>query len=70
MDSEKKWILFGSPNPEIMFAGHSHTFAIFSALNKYPQFRNFFAVVAQADYSQHQVQDSEYWEFVRASSKS
>lgn len=69
IDSREKWILFGSPNPEIIFAGHSHTFAIYSALNKFPQFQNFFAVVAQADYSQHQVQDSEYWEFVRASSK-
>jgi hypothetical protein len=58
------WKVYGSAQPKILIAGHSHTFALYSAITNQNKFRDFFAVVAQSDFSTHIQQSENYWNFV------
>lgn len=58
------WKVYGNLSPKILIAGHSHTFAMFSAIQNRPKYQQYFAVVSQSDFSQHKTQDNDYWNFV------
>lgn len=58
------WKVYGSSQPKMLIAGHSHTFALYSAITNQERFSNIFAVVAQSDFSTHIQQSESYWDFV------
>jgi hypothetical protein len=58
------WSVYGSKTPKILIAGHSHTFALYSAITNQKKFGDFFAIVAQSDFSTHIQQSENYWDFV------
>ena len=64
------WKVYGSAQPKILIAGHSHTFALYSAITNQSRFSDSFAVVAQSDFSTHIQQSESYWNFVSSISAS
>ncbi len=64
-----KWRVYGSENPKILIAGHSHTFAHYMALFKYPQFQENFGVITFSDFDNRTIIDSDYWDYVVEISK-
>jgi hypothetical protein len=58
------WKVYGNPNPKIMVAGHSHTYAMFTAIQNNPELSENFGIVAQADFSSDRAPDDDYWNFV------
>jgi hypothetical protein len=63
------WKIYGSDNPEILVAGHSHTFSLLWALNKSEKFNQYFGIVTRTNLSEHINNDDEYWDFVSQSAK-
>ena len=63
------WKVYGSDQPRILIAGHSHTFALYSAITNQNKYGNYFAVVAQSDFSTHIQQSESYWDFVASIAK-
>lgn len=60
----KHWKVYGSLNPRILIAGHSHTFAMFQALDNSPKFSELAGIVTQSDFKTHRIIDFDYWDFV------
>jgi hypothetical protein len=58
------WKIHGSLNPKILVAGHSHTFAMFMALQQNQNFQNTIALVSHANFDNQLRPDNEYWDFI------
>lgn len=58
------WKVYGSLQPKVLIAGHSHTFALYLALMRDPKLQNIFAIVTHADFTNSIPQNNEYWNFV------
>ena len=58
------WKIYGSLNPEILIAGHSHTFAMYMALLQNNVFQKEVGLVSHANFDKQQRPDNEYWDFV------
>lgn len=58
------WKVYGSEKPKVLIAGHSHTFALYSAILDHEEFSNLYGVVTQANFEKHIQQSDSYWEFV------
>lgn len=63
------WKTYGSLNPKFLVAGHSHTYAMYLAIQNDPRLSEKFAVATQFDFSSHRPQDDAYWEYVSQLSK-
>lgn len=63
------WRVYGSSDPKILIAGHSHTFAMFMAVNQESVSNIDFAVVTHADFRNQLQLDKSYWNFVTEISK-
>lgn len=64
-----KWKLYGDPDSEILVAGHSHTFAMFMAINQDQSQKITSAVITHADFDNQVQPDNSYWDFVAKVSK-
>lgn len=58
------WRIYGSLNPKILVAGHSHTFQMFMAVQRRPEYRDFFGVVTHANFENQIRPNNNYWNFV------
>lgn len=63
------WKIYGNDDPEILIAGHSHTFSLLRALNLSEKFENVFGIVTRTNLSEYLHNDDEYWDFVSQSAK-
>ena len=63
------WRIYGSKNPQILIAGHSHTFSMFMALQDSQKFSEFIGIVSQANFEDQKQIDQSYWKFVADQSK-
>lgn len=62
-----KWKIYGNSSPEVLIAGHSHTFAPLMAILKNPEYAKYFGVVAEArskNLGKGTIRDQSYWDFV------
>ena len=64
-----KWKIYGSLNPKILIAGHSHAFQMYMAVQRRSKYKNVFAVVTHADFDNPIRQDNNYWNYVVELSK-
>lgn len=64
-----KWKVYGNLEPKILIAGHSHTFAMYLALQNSKKFLKNIALVTQSDFTAQNPQDNDYWNYVVELSK-
>jgi len=64
------WKLYGSTNPAILIAGHSHTFAMFMAIQNSSKLNKIFGLVSRSDFSHQDPYGDEYWNYVASLSGS
>jgi len=61
------WATHGSTNPNVLIAGHSHTFALLMAIRKNVKFSKNFGLIAEANtkkFGTGVIRDLTYWKFV------
>jgi hypothetical protein len=58
------WRIYGGLDPEILIAGHSHTFAMFMALQQNKKFQGAIGLVSHANFDKQIRPDNEYWDFI------
>ncbi len=58
------WVLYGADDAEIVLAGHSHVFSMYSAIKEDPKKYQNFSVVIQSDFDHHIQPGETYWDFV------
>jgi hypothetical protein len=58
------WKIYGGLDPEILIAGHSHTFAMFMALQQNNKFQGAIGLVSHANFDKQLRPDNEYWDFI------